>query len=157
MLVNQNLRDHKGFTLIEIIATTIIIGLLATASVMGFDLMIKRAYIKDAFLNLLTIYHIQQNYFRVNGDYYDGSNLPDLNANLKTNIVKVSNVEYKCRVSGTEKICFIEEGGNERVIVDLTLPILNQTPVYCNNNKPNGTYNPCCKRTGTATAGTPCS
>jgi prepilin-type N-terminal cleavage/methylation domain-containing protein len=87
----------KGFTLIEITATLMIVGILAAIAIPNFTISIERARAKDARQNLLTIYAAEQDYKYRTGAYCTAAcdNLTNINTVLSLNI-PANGVMYDC-------------------------------------------------------------
>ncbi len=61
--------DSKGFTLIEIIVVTVILGILAAVALPNYITMITQQAAQAAQNNLITIYRAQKNFYFSNGYY----------------------------------------------------------------------------------------
>lgn len=61
----------KGFTLMEIMITVVIIGILAAMALPGFGKTRERSYWQQAEQTLLAIYAGERSYFLINNAYYD--------------------------------------------------------------------------------------
>ena len=87
----------SGFTLIEIIIATIILGILTTVAVNSYNSYIQQSYANNAINNLKQIAMAQKVYYLNHGQYYlkDKSVLSDINNNLGLNIID-NNYDYHC-------------------------------------------------------------
>ncbi len=104
----------KSFTLMEIIVTLMVIGVLAAISIPAYNTFVQNGASQSAANNLSAIYAAQQNYYFNKGTYCvnTGSNptcadnLSDINTNLSLNVTD-SYYSYSCAVpgSGTNAIC----------------------------------------------------
>ncbi|HET7234773.1 MAG TPA: prepilin-type N-terminal cleavage/methylation domain-containing protein [Longimicrobium sp.] len=65
----KNLRDSKGFTLIELMIVVVIIGILAALAIPRFTQASARAKEKEADGILKQVYTLQQTYYANNGTY----------------------------------------------------------------------------------------
>ena len=85
------MRNNRGFTLTEIIITTIIIGTIAAFSVPNFNKMYERELSRKAQLNMQTIHAALDIYKMRHGDYPDVNvvdwSLTEINSNLEINII----------------------------------------------------------------------
>ena len=94
--------DKKGFTLIEIIVVTLIIGITTLAALPSFVTSLRQSAAKSAQNNLITIYGAQNNYYLNNGSYCIGGcdKLPDINlaANLNLNLTD-NYFSYACKTT----------------------------------------------------------
>lgn len=62
--------NNKGFTLMEIVVTAVILGVLCTITLPNFSKMIGGGYAKDAATKLSVLYAFQQAYAMDNGGAY---------------------------------------------------------------------------------------
>ena len=65
----RNLRNRKGFTLIELMIVVVIIGILAAIAIPKFNQASARAKEKEADGILKQIYTLQNTYYAENGDW----------------------------------------------------------------------------------------
>ena len=143
--------NKKGFTLIEIIVTAIIVGALGMMAIPDMLKMVNSSYAQDAFHNLSAIYAAEQSYAQNNGDaYLDAANLAAVNAGLGLNIISNGNIDYSCGSvllgvdNNTHKVCQAVKGGSSGMfdmLMILDFPVSNTTPQYCDNAN---FKNPCC-------------
>ena len=68
----RNLRNRKGFTLIELMIVVVIIGILAAIAIPKFNNASARAKEKEADGILKQFYTMQQTYFAEKGTFADG-------------------------------------------------------------------------------------
>jgi len=87
----------NGFTLIEIIITITILGILSAIAISTYSSMMQQAYGNNAQNNLKAIAFAQKVYFLNHGVYYlgDQSLLPQIDAALGLNITD-NNYDYHC-------------------------------------------------------------
>ena len=74
----RNLRNRKGFTLIELMIVVVIIGILAAIAIPKFNQASARAKEKEADGILKQIYTLQNTYYAENGDWADDYGDPGL-------------------------------------------------------------------------------
>ncbi len=72
----------RGFTLLELIIVTIIIGILVTLGVGHYGSVKEKTLEKEAQANLELIIAAEKIYKMEKGSYYNGTNTADLNSNL---------------------------------------------------------------------------
>ncbi len=149
--------DSKGFTLIEIIVVTVILGILAAVALPNYTTMITQQAARAAKNNLITIYNAQWNYYFTNGFYCKDTAIPphicdtltgsatSINTNLSLNIID-NNFTYQCKQGGGSANGFQCQATNISDN-DLILTLTNNPIVL-----PGGTG---C--TGPTTWGTPCN
>ena len=95
--------DRKGFTLIEIIAVAVILGILATVAAINYTPIMTQQAAQAAQNNLVTIYQAEKSFYLQNGYYCSTSsqnttcadNLSDLNTGLLLNIAD-NQFNYAC-------------------------------------------------------------
>ena len=139
----------KGFTLVEIGVTAIIIGILAAMVIPSVTAMTRRSYAQDAYQNLTTIYLAQRDYAGSHGDVYDtSSTVAGLNTNLGLNIITMNGSSYSCGANPC-----IATNASFTMKINLALNIKTSRPLYCTAAVPDAIYNPCCDRTIAAAAG----
>ncbi len=99
---------RNGFTLIELIVVIVIIGIIASFAVPGYQKTITRARAKDAVLNMMAIDASEQVYKSMYGNFWPdavGQDVDDINENLGLNIVE-NGMTYSCWVLlGTGYVC----------------------------------------------------
>ena len=99
---------RKGFSLIEIIVVTIVVGGLAAIMVTGYNTVIQQQSATAANNNLTAIYNAQKTYYLNNGSYCLNScnSLTNINSNLSLNITDSYN-SYACSalITGTGFNC----------------------------------------------------
>jgi prepilin-type N-terminal cleavage/methylation domain-containing protein len=97
--------DKKGFTLIEIIAVMVIIGIMTAIAFPTYVTMLNQGAAKSAQNNLIAIYNGQKTYYLSNGNYYNSGSANDLtniNAALILNITD-TNFTYTCATAAGPK------------------------------------------------------
>jgi len=100
--------DRKGFTLIEIIAVMVIIGILATIAIPNYSTMVSQGAAKAAQNNLISIYNAQKNYYfsaTNGGTYYTiaPAACPDTELNINTALslnISDTRFSYCCTNAG---------------------------------------------------------
>ncbi len=93
--------DKKGFTLMEIIAVAMIVGILSAVALPKYNTMMIQGAAQAAQNNLITIYNTQKSYYLSNGSYCIAScdSLAHINTALSLNITdSLSN--YTCNNTG---------------------------------------------------------
>jgi len=139
--------DRKGFTLIEIIVTLVIIGVLTAIAVNCYTVSIQQAAANAAQNNLITIYGAQRNYYFTNGSYCTAAGscdtLANLNTNLKLNITD-SNYTYACCTDASGFLCQASNGTTTCAAMSgNTQWKMTYTPIVpLTNPKCTGTYCP---------------
>ncbi|MBU0469506.1 MAG: type II secretion system GspH family protein [Candidatus Omnitrophica bacterium] len=85
------MKNDHGFTLTEIVITTLIIGIIAAFSIPNFNKMYEKEISRKAQLNMQTIHAALDIYRMRHGNYPDVTvvdwSLTELNANLDINII----------------------------------------------------------------------
>jgi len=93
---------RKGFTLMEIVAVMVIIGILTVIAIPNYLAYTQQQAGQAAQNNLITIYGAQNNYYLNNGSYCIGGcdKLPDINlaANLNLNLTD-NYFSYACKTT----------------------------------------------------------
>jgi prepilin-type N-terminal cleavage/methylation domain-containing protein len=97
----RKIKEKKsGFTLMELIITVIIVGILASFVIRGFQRTVQGAKEKEAKINLLAIKTAQVIYKEKQGNYYPPSgmvNCASINTNLNLSITEnPDSVQYIC-------------------------------------------------------------
>jgi len=145
--------NGKGFTLVEIIATSLIVGMLGMIAIPSMLKSVNHSYAQDVMHNLTAMYAAQQNYYQNNRAYKTcDSNLAlkdcinDSDTGLGLSVVSTAggDVTYGCDSAtlSCEGIAG-SKSGNFRMKIDLSSPITaNSSPVYCSSVP--GAINPCC-------------
>ena len=95
--------DKKGFTLIELIVSLIILGILVAITVPSYNTMVMQGSTQTAQNNLITIYNAEKNFYYSNGYYCTrstqnlscASSLANINNALSLNI-QDSYFTYSC-------------------------------------------------------------
>ncbi len=100
------MNNRKGFTLVEITAALVIIGILAAITVPHYTAYTQQGAARAALNNLITIYGAQNNYYTGtsgNGAYCIAGcdTLSDINTNLFLNLVD-PNFQYTCSTTATQ-------------------------------------------------------
>lgn len=143
---------HKAFTLVEILVTAVILGLVAFMVIPNFTTAINRSYAQDAMHNLIAIYAAQQYYYQNNNSVYCTSSCNtylNINTNLNLSIAPTGGVSYNCNpAAGTcaSTPCCVATNTNFTMQVVLGNAINTgsvSAPQYCS-----GTLNPCCTGSG---------
>jgi type IV pilus assembly protein PilE len=67
------MKNHKGFTLVELLIIVAIIGILATIAVPMYTGTINKSKRSEAYSNLQTLRLLEEQYFAENGCYYKNS------------------------------------------------------------------------------------
>ncbi len=146
--------SNKAFTLIEILVTAVILGLVAFMVIPNFTTAINRSYAQDAMHNLMAIYAAQQYYYQNNNSVYCTSSssctsgtIPNsisvINSNLNLNIASTGGTTYDCSAACSGLFCCAATNANFTMQVVLVTAINTgsvSVPQYCN-----GTLNPCCQ------------
>lgn len=85
------MKNSRGFTLTEIIITTLIVGAIAAFAIPNFNKAYEKELFRKAQLNMRTIHAALDIYKMRHGDYPDVNvvdwSLSDLNTNLNINII----------------------------------------------------------------------
>jgi prepilin-type N-terminal cleavage/methylation domain-containing protein len=145
-IAKKDTMNRFGFTLIEIITVSFIVGILGLMAIPSLTGMVNRSYAQDAMHNLMAIYSAQKAWYNENLSYT--STLGNLNLNL----MSVGGLTYSC----TGTVCTAQAGavaGSFAMKISLAHPVNEPTtPVYCNDlSTPNyNTHNPCCTAGGGA-------
>jgi prepilin-type N-terminal cleavage/methylation domain-containing protein len=162
--------NQKAFTLVEIIVTAIIVGLLGMMALPNFMKTMNRSYAQDALHSLVAIYSGEQNYSQNHGDNYCYSSttpacdsLSHINTALDLNIASSGDMTYSC--DNVTKTCSaVAAAGSKaggatgftmKVSLDPAYSInVTDNPVYCDaSGMPNSVgvgHNPCCTAGGGA-------
>lgn len=85
--VSQRLRFQFGFTMIELITTIAIIGILSAIAVPMLTSNIRAAKNADAQNTLRTIYLMQKNYFSENSCYFINGGAGDMTSTINQNLM----------------------------------------------------------------------
>ena len=98
--------NRKGFTLVEITAALVVIGILVTIMVPHYTAYTRQGAARAAMNNLITIYGAQNNYYTGtsgNGTYCIAlcDTLSDINTNLPLSLVD-PNFQYSCSATGSQ-------------------------------------------------------
>ena len=111
--------SHNGFTLLELMVTLIIIGVIAGFAVPNYRRAVERAYQRDMENNLMAIHAANQIYRSTHGQYWPASGFPgfpwpdgviQINLNLGIKVIE-NNVSYHCAGDGTAYACYGERLG----------------------------------------------
>ncbi|MBF0504305.1 MAG: prepilin-type N-terminal cleavage/methylation domain-containing protein [Candidatus Omnitrophica bacterium] len=137
----------KGFTLIEILVATIIIGVLTAIILPSYTANILQGEANAAQNNLITIYGAQKTFYYNNGAYCFGtfpnncSTLANINGNLKTQITDAyfnytcSNVTgFTCTATNTSDNTFVLAVRNAAIVKNNNPSCAYPAhPTYCPN------------------------
>ena len=102
---------QKAFTLIEIMVTIIILGVIAALAIPKYGQYMARTYQKGALVQLAAIHEAQADYFFHAGYYWPAPpdttthGVSDINQNLGLNIVETGQAVYTCSASGAAYTC----------------------------------------------------
>ena len=88
-------RGHDGFTLIELMITIVIIGILAGVALPGYQNAVRKSHRSAAQAEMLDIANREQQYFLANRSYT--SSLSNLGYSVPTEVA----ARYTCTVSVT--------------------------------------------------------
>jgi prepilin-type N-terminal cleavage/methylation domain-containing protein len=129
---------EAGFTLIEIIVTIVIIGLVTGFALVNFNKTIERSHYQEARNQLKMIHAAAQLYFAKHGftipEYSGSGALDEINSGLHLGI-NANGFEYTCsRVSDTEYECDAVRNnsqGQEMYRLVLTQDTLSSTNPSC--------------------------
>ena len=140
------MNNDKAFTMIEIIVTLSILGVLLTIALPNYQRSIRRAQARDAVNSLLAIQSGQAFYRQNNNDFCKStcSNVTDINLKLGTNIIVGGNTGvtgFDC--NAVNNVCRAVLSGP--INLDLRLNEgINQSNgvVYCEATP---VSNPCCQ------------
>ncbi len=104
----KKLLSLSGFTLMEIIVTVIIVGVIASFAIPNYSRTINQTRAQDAIIQLSAIRSANQLYFAKTGTYWPtvaGSNLVSaINSALNLNIIQ-NGMVYDCQGNGTTFTC----------------------------------------------------
>ena len=109
-----------GFTLLEVIITVVIIGILAAIAAPNYQNVMNDTSRKDATTNLLLLYTAQQIYFAEWEAYRSDAGAPALNNSLNIGIIPGSPVVYNCNATLNECTAF---GGFGTLTIELDNPV----------------------------------
>ncbi len=158
------MNKKSGFTLIELGIVAIIVGILVLVGIPNMIKGVNRGYAQDGLRNLMAIYAAEQNYAQNN----DGKHFPAvgtahcdlncMNGGLSLNIVQSGSNLYDCSNAAEVVTCTLSNTPAAFKLVSVSnLSIsVNSNPVYCFNDLPNSTYNPCCPLTAGHVPGDAC-
>lgn len=110
-------RSELSFTLIELMITVLIVGILATFVTLGFQRTIQGAREKETRLNLIILKTGQTLYKQHHGAYYPNitgwlAGISALNSNLDLNIIENPNFFYACEKQLSNYTCYGSYNGN---------------------------------------------
>jgi type IV pilus assembly protein PilE len=147
------MNTQRAFTMIEIIVSLIILGILATIALPNYQRSMRRSQARDAANNLLAIQAAQTVYKEIHGNYCT-TDCPalsvsnnDLNTELEINIIRSGGViSYDCSNTVGVNTCRAVLPG----IINLDLKLdeaINQSKgvVYCEPTALQPRPNPCCQ------------
>ena len=153
--------NKKAFTLMEVLITAAIVGILAMMAIPNLVKTVNSSYKQDALHNLLAIYSAEQNWAQNhNGEYLycpDLACINDSNAGLGLSITSSGGINYTCDTpSGSGyyyiNICIAsapESSGkfSAMILLDTANPVaVSGSPANCDpgsNFLPDSTHNPC--------------
>jgi len=112
--------NQKSFTLIEIVVTLIVVGILVTMGLSYYGGSFKNAYQNDACNDLKAINMAQQSYMEShNYTYYNsGSSCPAaddsslINQNLKLNITPTGQTKFCCNTASGVCTAYLQDGSS---------------------------------------------
>lgn len=98
----------SGFTLIEIIAVIIVLGILTAIALPNYNIMKERQLGKEAVINLKLIAEAEKSYRMDHGTYYpvDGYTTTDISKSLKLSLSN-SNWLYAVQTASASKTFFV--------------------------------------------------
>ncbi|HSV43859.1 MAG TPA: type II secretion system protein [Candidatus Bathyarchaeia archaeon] len=135
------MKRGRGFTLVELIVSVVIVGVIASLALGQYYKLIERADERHAIDSLLTIASAERMYYAKHGDFWPGTgkpleNITVTNAALGTNIQNIpgrmtitcggGEIGYQCRA-------FYVQGGVIKWEIESRAMLLEGRP-FCNND-----------------------
>ncbi|OGX14924.1 MAG: hypothetical protein A2166_03525 [Omnitrophica WOR_2 bacterium RBG_13_41_10] len=114
-------KHNKGFTVLEIIITLVVIGILATLAINNYSSMREKILDNEAKANLKLIRAAEKSYYLDVGTYYpvsDGDVVSDIaliNQNLKVFLPAGSNQSWNYEVFSNDCYMAVRNGGDGRI------------------------------------------
>lgn len=111
-------RDRLALTLMELLITVVILGILAGFTVRGFEKTVDNARRKEARINLVAIKAGEVIYNKKYNGYFPGTGpdaeIAEINTNLNLSIMQNANFYYRCyhKDDPTNFCCKAEHTGN---------------------------------------------
>ncbi|MBF0140963.1 MAG: prepilin-type N-terminal cleavage/methylation domain-containing protein [Magnetococcales bacterium] len=96
---SSQLRPVHGFTLIEMMAVVVIVGILASVAAPRFYRAIMEAHLEEAKPYLMAIAAKEQAYYRRNGAYFDSNDENAISSTLGITLTDVSNFCFVAKTS----------------------------------------------------------
>jgi len=134
--------NNKSFTLAEIIIVVVIIGIMASFAIPGYQRTIERAHLSDARNNLLAIHAAEQAYFLEQQGFWpaDGNAYAtnDINTILHLSIIE-NGVGYKCAqgiLVGQTYVCEAQRSTSSGFTMRATEQPISATNPQCTINCP---------------------
>lgn len=137
--MNNKKKNKQAFTLMEIMITVVLIGIIAGFAIPNYSKAINKAYERDAIVQLSALHAACQIYKARTGDYYtfDLNTINDINSTFKINITSnIFTYEYVYKEPGLF-YANAKKSGTGGFTVKVTQDSLNTTT------------NPCCQGPGT--------
>lgn len=76
------IKQNAGYTLIELLIVTVIIGVVASIAIPSYRSFVESGCMKTAKLNMLALAGAENNYYLENGTYLSGSKVVDGSGNV---------------------------------------------------------------------------
>lgn len=75
-------KQYTGYTLIELLIVTLVVGVLASVAVPSYRVYVESGCMKTAKINILALAGSENNYYLENGAYLSGSKVVDGDGNV---------------------------------------------------------------------------